>query len=460
IFDLGLRDKKALAPSIKALGPLAKKIKFVLSEHREDDFKSNDVIVVNPAVPRDSRYLAVARKYGKTIVNDARSFFDAVPSPVIAVTGTRGKTTTVNWTSFILNTGGKKAILGGNSSDVALLNLAGKLKQDTTAVVELSSWQLELLPGAKRAPGIAVVTNLYPDHLNRYGGMKDYALAKAGIFGGQKRAQALVLNADNGWTRFFLSRKPRSKIYFFSARSLPDGKQGVFTKNGALFFRTNGGTEEVISAGAMEPLKEKGEHNLANFMAAALASHLAGVAWANIARTIHDLPDIKYREEVVLRKNGRSVVNDSAATSPDATVAAIRRFSRQGRIILITGGTDKNLDFKPLAREIKKMLPPEQVCFLNGSATQKLIAELRKTDFKVPSRQIFEALPDILVAIKNSEYRIENRGSGAQKRRPSIRHSQFTVLFSPGAASFEKFKNEFDRGERFNLYSQKLFKKI
>ena len=208
----------------------------------------------------------------------------------------------------------------------------------------------------------------------------------------------------------------------------------------------------------MGPLKERGEHNLANFMAAGLAANLAGVAWANIARVIPDLPDVKYREEIVLRKSGLTVVNDSAATSPDATIAAIRRFSNQGRVILITGGTDKNLDFKPLAREIKKTLPPNQVYFLNGSATQKLIVELRKTDFKIPARQIFEVLPDILVAIKNSEYRIENKGSGVQKRRPSIRHSQFTILFSPGAASFEKFRNEFDRGKKFAKYSKHIFR--
>jgi UDP-N-acetylmuramoylalanine--D-glutamate ligase len=380
------------------------------------------------------------------IVNDARLFFDEIKNPVVAVTGTRGKTTTVNWLNFTLNSSGKKALLGGNSSDVALLSLVEKLEPKTTAVVELSSWQLEFLPGAKRAPDIAVITNLYPDHLNRYGGMSDYARAKAEIFCGQTRGQILILNADNKWTAFFLNQRPRSRIYFFSTRVLPSGKWGVFIKNGALFFKSNEGTEEVISRKAMDVLKGRGGHNLANFTATALAAHLAGVPWLKIARAIPKLPDVKYREEIVLRKNNLTVVNDSAATSPDATLAAIRRFSTQGKVILITGGTDKNLDFGPLARAIKKALAPDQVLFLNGSATQKLIKELMAIRyFGNDKANLYEDLPGII-----------------NYTRRFLRHGEdenIVVLFSPGAASFEKFKNEFDRGEKFNLYSRQVFGK-
>ncbi len=439
-----MRDKKALASSIRALGSAAKRIRFVLGEHREEDFGTNDIIVVNPAVPRESKYLAIARKHGRMIVNDARLFFDEVKSPVVAVTGTRGKTTTVNWLQFILNSAGKRALLGGNSSDVALLSLAENLKSKTTAVVELSSWQLEFLPEAKHAPDIAIITNLYPDHLNRYGGMSDYARAKAGIFSGQKKGQALILNAENKWTRFFLGQKPRSRTYFFSTRSLPKGRRGVFIKNGALFFKSKEGTEEVISREAMDVLKERGEHNLANFAATALAAHLAGVPWFKIARAIPKLPDVKYREEIVLRNKNLTVVNDSAATSPDATLAAIRRFLKQGQVVLITGGTDKNLDFKPLAREIKKTLQPERVMFLNGSATKKLIQELKKLHY---FKNLGINLSEDLGGAIDCTTKVMRRKGGVN----------WVVLFSPGAASFEKFKNEFDRGEKFNLYSRQAF---
>ncbi len=438
-----MRDKKALAPSIRTLGSAAKKVAFVLGGHRDEDFKKNDVIVANPAVPRESRYLAIARRRGKVIVNDARLFFDEVKNPVIAVTGTRGKTTTVNWMNFILNASGKRSLLGGNSSYVALLDLAGDLKPGKTAVVELSSWQLEFLPGAQRAPDIAVITNLYPDHLNRYAGIKDYAAAKAGIFSGQTQRQALILNAESKWTEFFLARKPKAQVYFFSTRFLPEGKPGVFMKGGALFFRTKEGTEEVVSRGSMAVLEKKGEHNLANFAAAALAAHLAGAPWFEIAHAAFDLPDVKYREQVVLKKKGLMIVNDSAATSPDAVVAAIRRFKNDGRLLLMTGGTDKNLDFKPLAKEVKKTLPPEQNLFLDGSATKKLLKELKRMDYFRGSKT---GLHDDLAGMIDSAARLLRRS----------KKEKWVVLFSPGAASFEKFKNEFDRGRKFDLYCRQF----
>lgn len=434
------RTKKELARSIKALGPAAKKIAFVLGGHRKEDFETHDVIVVNPAVPRESEYLAAAKKRGKLLVNDARIFFDAVKNPVVAVTGTRGKTTTTNWTAHFLKTKDAKTAVGGNSSDVALLNIAERLKSaKTPAVVELSSWQLELLPGAKRAPDVAVITNLYPDHLNRYRRIGDYASAKANIFKGQAARQKLVLNYDNPWTKFFLKQKPESSVFFFSFKPLPRSGKGVFLKNGSLFFRAPHSVKEVIPKKIVASIGKRGEHNLANFMAASLAAHLMGVSWPSIARSAESLPQIRYREEIVLKKKNFTAVNDSAATSPDAVIAAIKRFAKRGNVFLITGGTDKNLDFKSLAREIKGMLPPGNVFFLNGSATKKLLTELKKLNyFKKGKLQTFEDLELIAKKIKTLN--------------PNI------VLFSPGAASFEKFKNEFDRGERFDRYVKEYFR--
>jgi UDP-N-acetylmuramoylalanine--D-glutamate ligase len=136
------------------------------------------------------------------------------------------------------------------------------------------------------------------------------------------------------------------------------------------------------------------------------------------------------------------VVNDSAATSPDAVIAAIRRFHGDGRLILITGGTDKNLDFKPLAKEIRSTLPSGDVFFLSGSATKRLIAELKKQNyFKKEKPQLFEDLESIVERVKIP----------SPKSHPL---NPVVVLFSPGAASFEKFKNEFDRGERFDLLAR------
>lgn len=462
-------------------------LEFVLGKHREKDFKGSDIIVVNPAVPRESKYLVIARKTGKKIVNDARIFFDTVPNPIVAVTGTRGKTTTTNWIAHFLKAKYPKAMHGGNSSKTALLLLADKLTdKKTPAVVELSSWQLELLDKTSRGPDVAVITNIFPDHLNRYRNVRDYASAKANIFSKQTAAQKLILNFDNPWTKFFLSKKSKSEIYFISLKGLPAGHNGLcsfpvilnqhraiknlegeeilprrgrisMTRSGTkevlcysiapereIAFVLNGKKQKVFSADMVGRIEMLGEHNMYNFLASALAVRLMGVSWAAIEKRVSTLPQIALREEIILRRKNIIVVNDSAGTSPDATIAAIRRFAKQGSVVLITGGTDKNLEFKPLAREIKKTLKPEQVFFLNGSATKKLIKELRALKyFSKTGPKIFEGLPEIIKGIRN---KVSGIGEG-----------KTVVLFSPGAASFEKFKNEFDRGEKFNITIKETF---
>ncbi len=437
-------------------------VEFVLGRHRVQDFKNNDIIVVNPAVPRESKYLAIAREEGKVIVNDARVFFDSARNPIISVTGTRGKTTTTNWIAHFLKSKYPDTIAGGNSSKEALLSLVEKLKNKRApVVVELSSWQLELLDKSSRGPDVAVITNIYPDHLNRYKNIRDYASAKANIFSNQTRSQKLVLNLDNPWTKFFISKKPKARAYFFSLKPLSKGKQGIFVSNDRVILKIGRQEKIVLGEKEFKILRTRGEHNVQNFLAASLAASLMGISNDAIRKRARTLPEIRYREEIVFREKKLLVVNDSAGTSPDAVIAAIRRFKNRGDLILITGGTDKNLEFSPLAREIKKTLKPKQVFFLNGSATKKLIKELRALRyFPKTGPRIFESLPEILKGIRDRELGIKKRESGislpAQAGNQEL-GTRFVILFSPGAASFEKFKNEFDRGEKFDIYLKKLF---
>lgn len=435
-----LRSKRELAPSLRALGDAARKVRFVLGKHRAADFKTHDLIVVNPAVPRESAFLKAARGAGREIVNDARIFFDAAANPLVAVTGTRGKTTTTNWIAHFLRGIDRNVFAAGNTPERPLLMDLDRLtrKPDTPAVLELSSWQLERLSEARRAPDIALITNLYPDHLNRYRTMEHYAQAKALIFQNQNPAQALILNADNQWTRFFLKQRPKGRVYLCSTRSLPLSTQGLSVKNGDLAFMEAGVAEKV--AGKMflkDFVAARGAHNLENLLAAMLAAHLAGASWQTILSRVPSLPHIPYRQEVVMKRKGLTVVNDSAGTSPDATIAALKRFKTPGTF-LITGGTDKKLEFRELARAMKAGIPSSRVFFLNGSATKRLLAELQKTGyFKKTAPRIFESLTEILAALR--------------AEKPEI------VLFSPGAASFEKFKNEFDRGSQFSHAAWRAF---
>lgn len=428
-----LRSRSELADSIKKLGPAGKKISFVLGKHRLADFQNNEVIVVNPAVRRESEFLKAAKKSGRILTNDARIFFDSVANPIIAVTGTRGKTTTTNWIAHLLKGKHPKVVAAGNSSDIALLDLAARLlDKKTPVVIELSSWQLEFLNDSLKGPDISVVTNIYPDHLNRYKNVRDYALAKANIFRNQKENQFLILNKDNDWTKFFLTKKIGAKICLFSSHS---GKIIFDNKN-------------ILPAGFLNKyILEKGEHNVANLLAAAAAARLFGLNWPEIKKRIKNLPAISYRQEAILNKNNLTVINDSAGTSPDAVVAAINRFQKQGRVFLITGGTDKNLIFGDLAKKIKENINPADLFLLNGSATKKLLKELEKMRyFKNQPVRLFEDLGNLL---KTANLYFPKKNKSEERK---------FLVFSPGAASFEKFKNEFDRGNKFNLLVKKIFK--
>jgi len=465
-----LRSRATLKNSVKELEGFGKTlarpnstmprhsaVTFVFGRHCAEDFRGADLIVIGGGVKIiGNKFLAVAKKKKIPIVNDLTLFLENVKNPVAAITGTRGKTTTANWTAHFLKAKYPVARASGNSSDDALLKLLPRLAKDKTlpAVLELSSFQLEILDARLdnsselssgwHTPDIAVITNLSRDHLNRHGTMRNYALAKANIFKNQTKKQALILNYDDLWTRFFLSQKPRGRVCGLSLEKRPPTKRFLIRANKKIVFGDGKGERVVLSGRVVEKIEKLGEHNIYNFLASALTAHLLGISWKEIEKRAKTLPQISLREEVILKKKNLTVVNDSAGTSPEATIAGIRRFTEKGKIILITGGTDKNLEFHELAGEIKKDILPGNLFLLNGSATQKLVAELKKTRyFRGAKPQIFESLKEILISVRktlNVEY-----------------YTPTTVLFSPGSASFEKFRNEFDRGEKFGKYTKQLF---
>lgn len=441
-----MRSRDELKKSIATLGNDSKKVKFVLEKHNEEDFKNADLIVVNPAVKiLGNKFLEIAIKLKKPIVNDLTLFLEDVKNPIIAVTGTRGKTTTANWIAHFLKSKFPKVCASGNSSNEALLALSERFLKDvkTPAVLELSSFQLEIADHVGTAPDIAVVTNIYQDHMNRHDTIKNYVLAKAHIFKNQKEGQSVVLNFDNEWTQFFVNQKSKSEIYYFSLHILPKNKHGLYVHGNTIVFRDKKKETVIYGEQTLKLLWARGEHNLYNFLAAALASFLGGISWKEIEKRIATLPDIFLRQEIIIKKKNFIVVNDSAGTSPDAAIAALKRFSREGKILYITGGTDKQLEFKKLADEIKNTIEPENLFLLNGSATRKIVRELETRHyFRNKKKNTFEDLKDLLVH--------------AHKR--AVAMSDVIVLFSPGAASFEKFENEFDRGKKFGEYSKQIFK--
>lgn len=433
-----LKNKKDLHRSIKKIK--SKKITYRLGRHDEKDFKKADIIVFNQSVPFGSHWVKFAIKLQKPIESDLTIFSDSLKrnkGEYIGITGTRGKTTTSNWLAHFL----PEATMGGNMPEKGLLCLdrgpsstcRGRSSVPQLFVLELSSFQLEYSNPKTLAPKIAIITNLYVDHVNYHGTLKKYFEAKFKIFKNQTKNDYLILNRDNKNTSLILKEKPKAKIYFFSLSSLPKNQNGLFATDDQIIFQEDGKQKLIC-----ELKKDFSGHLRSNLLPAMLGAHLeegsrtsriprSPTSWESICKRIHGLPEVPMRQEIILKNKNVTVINDSAATSPEATIAAIERFAKGepfGKpLILICGGTDKQLEFKDLAKKINKYIKPENHFLLEGSATNKLIRQL-----KFKKVRTFKTLKDIVQVLPK----------------------EGTIVFSPAAASFEKFKNEFDRGEQFN----------
>lgn len=427
-----IKSKQELLPVLKRLK--RKTLKFVFGKHREKDFKNNDIIVFNPAISIFSPWVRLAKEYKKQIENDLTLFLSFLEkkkdSDYIAITGTRGKTTTATWINHFL----ENSVLGGNMPERGLLKIVAKNKNPF--VLEISSFQLEFMRRNLKAPKVALITNLYIDHLNRHKTIENYLRMKSKIFLNQTKDDFLVLNADNKYTKKFLKYNPKSKIYYFSLKKLPKNKNGLFLVGLQVWFQENG-KKKIICV-----IPDFPTHQKYNFLASLLAAYLFCNKWGEAVKRIKTLPVVSARQEIVFDNGKLKIINDTTATSPDGAIAALEAFGGEDKkIVLITGGTDKNLVFVDLAKKIKQYIHPQNLFLLEGSATAKLIGELKKINyFKNYNKQIFSILKDILADV-------------FKKKKSGI------ILFSPASASFEKFKNEFERGKKFNSLVKNIFKK-
>lgn len=427
-----LKTKEQLAASLKKIKG---KVSFKLGGHTEQDIMAADVVVVNPDVPIRSSYIQYAMRAGKQVENEATLFYNLFSKPIIGITGTRGKTTTTTWTNHFME-GSCRSSIAGNSTEFPFLKVLDQAKQLDIAVVETPSYHLELFESAVRPADIAVITNVYRDHINRHGSEEEYARVKSLLFKNQREGQCVILNADNAWTKKFLKELPRSYIWLFSKKGLPSKTNGVFYKKKEVWYQFGGHKQRVLTLGNF--LETHGEHNLENLLASALAAYLAGASGKHIQERIITLPQVPFRQQVIFEESRLKIINDTTATSPEGGIAAIKRFAGPA-CILIAGGTDRDLEFKDWAKEVKKSIKPENLILLTGSATEKMLHELGK---KFALSQLFETLEECLRAA-----RLRVNFLRSQKARKPV---QSVIVFSPASKSFEKFKNEFDRGEQFN----------
>ena len=426
-----LKTKKELKKSLDMINKIkgSKNIQYTLGKHKLKDFENQDLIIQNPGVPRDSKYILRARDNNIPIINEALMFFRLYPSKVIGITGTRGKSTTSTLTHKILKSKIKNNVLAGNIATTPMFTVLDKLKKNSLPVLELSSWHLESLEEYSISPHIAVITNILPDHLNRYNSFNEYKKAKIAIIKNQKKDDVAILNYDNIHTKK-LNKKTKAKVYYFS---LKKKVKGSYILNNSIYFNNT----KVMP---LNNIKVLGEHNLYNILSAITIAKVVGVSNKNIEKAVNNFKGIDYRLQYIGKIKGLSVYNDATSTTPDATIAAINAMKKDN-IILIAGGEDKLLKYNNLAKIIKQKVG--FLLLLSGSASDELIKELKKVRF-----EDYKMISDIK--------KLKTAWKSALKHASN---DNCCILFSPSAASFNMFLNEFERAKEFNKLFNETKKK-
>ncbi len=417
-----LRTEDVLAPSLAQIEDL--RYHAVFGRHDEADFTAADLVIKNPGVPRSSRFLRLAA----LVETDISLFLRFARNPLVAVTGSKGKSTVASAIHHGLRRRHPRSRLGGNITTSPLVFL-DELHGDEPVVLELSSFQLgDLeLTGARPAldPEVAVLTNIMHDHLDYYDSVEDYIDDKSVLFATQRPEHAALYFYDDEALRERLSRNPGTP-YWFSASPLPRDRDGAFLDGNSFRLQRDG---ERITPGnlgdAAEPSRRPETGLLPiNRVIAALALWLFGVPHDELLESLSGFEGIEHRLEPVGTLGEVRFVNDSAATIPPAVVAAIEALQRPVR--LIAGGADKELDLEPFVTIAERVAG---LYLLAGSATDRLVAVLQ--EHRLPYHGPFNDLPRCLHA-------------AADAAEPGD-----AVLLSPGCASFGMFLNEFDRGRQF-----------
>jgi len=430
IIVTDLKTKEQLATSLEKLKGL-KNITYVLGQHRGEDVTNTDMVIKNPAVPWSDKHITLALEKKIPVEMDSSLFFKLCKNPIIGVTGTKGKTTTAAIIYQILKSAGKNAVKVG-VSQASVLDKLESLKKDTVVVFELSSWRLSALGRAKMSPHIAVITNILRDHLNYYGTMEKYLADKKYIFANQKPKDFLVINNDDEML-CALEKESPSQTICFSSEPL-EKSCGVFLDGGAILLNDGNDVKKLID---VKDLLIAGAHNVSNVMAAAGAAWAFGISVADIKKGILEFKGVAHRLEFIKEINGVKYYNDTAATIPEAAISALRSFDQS--VVLIAGGTDKNLEFADFAKEI--VAKTNKVVLLKGSATEKIILQLKKLASSDLNAANIEVVDSMEAAVLFAQQKAE-KGD--------------VVLLSPGAASFGLFANEFDRGDTFREAVEKL----
>lgn len=402
-IELRVTDSKPAKELEPSLSRLPDDIPRTIGVHSMDDLSWADIIIKNPGVPDEHKLIQLARSKDVPIYSSAALFVKYSDSKIIGITGTRGKTTTTLLIYELMKSSGFKVGLGGNIPNRSLLQLLADEENNEYTVLELSSFQLSSFHDLKVSPHIAILTNIYEDHLNRYTSMQEYVEDKMAIMRYQKPEDYLILNRNNSYLSK-IAAVSRAHVIDYSLASLPD---------------------------VLDP-HLKGDHNLENIMATYELSRVLKIDDEKFTSTINSFPGVPYRQEIVRTVDGITYINDTTSTTPIATIKAIDTFP--GPINLILGGASKNLSLGDLISKLRED-KIKSVTVLGGIGNQ--------------------AITDILASIDKPTSRANSMSEAVNASSAHALPGEI-VLLSPGFASFDLFKNEFDRGDQFNKIVRSL----
>jgi UDP-N-acetylmuramoylalanine--D-glutamate ligase len=375
-----------------------------------------DLVVISPGVPTRAIPIRYADRRGAEVIGEIELASRFLRGRIVAITGTNGKTTTTSLVGEMLKDAGLKVQVGGNIG-TALISMIESSSDDGWNVVELSSFQLETIVDFH--PAVAVVLNVTPNHMDRYETLMDYAAAKHNIFRNQTAGDAAILNADDEIVSSWASGL-RARVVPFSVKRELD--EGLFLRGRDLVSRTKDGERVLMSRDEMQL---RGTHNVENVLAAIAAGLACGASPDSLRETVRRFRPVEHRLEEVAEINGVRFINDSKATSIDATMKALEAFADSaGKVVLILGGKGKQAPYSPLADLIK-----------SGVRRMILIgADAKTIESEIGDAAPFEHAADMRDAVA--------RGFAAAREGD-------VVLLAPACASFDMFDSFEHRGRVF-----------
>jgi UDP-N-acetylmuramoylalanine--D-glutamate ligase len=423
VNDQRTSEQMAAARSALAETPVT----WILGDHPVEILDSTDILCLSGGIPLDNPIVMEASRRGIPVTNDTQVFMEIVPCKTVGITGSAGKTTTTMLVGQMANNAlGEKVFIGGNIGN-PLLNDVDKMRPDDLAILEISSFQLEQMT---LSPNVAAILNITPNHLDRHGTMETYTAIKQRTLDFQSTSDTAVLGRDDPVT-WNLRDRVNGRLVSFGCGRFPFEQDGSFLEDGILYLQERGVAYTLLRR---DQIQLRGDHNVNNVLAAFVIGYAAGLPLDTMRETVKVFQGVPHRLEFVREWNGATWYNDSIATAPERTIAAIHSFTEP--IVLLLGGRDKKLPWEELAALIHKRV--ERVV-LFGEAAELISAALEQAHG--PHEKQVERCKGLEEAVQ----------AAARVTKPGM-----VVLLSPGGTSFDQFRDFEERGEAFRKWVSEL----